>query len=78
LEINTGGMARGYRKRPYPALFLLREWHDMGGRIIITSDSHRADTVIFGYKEAAEIAGAAGFARSTILTLSGQVECELD
>ena len=29
-------------------------------------------------EEAAEIAGAAGFVRSTILTLSGQVECELD
>lgn len=78
LEINTGGMARGYRKHPYPALFLLREWRDMGGKIIITSDSHRTDTVIFGYKEAAEIAKAAGFSRSAILTLSGQMECGLD
>lgn len=78
LEINTGGVSRGYRKHPYPALFLLREWRDMGGKIIITSDSHQADTVIFGYKEAAELAKGAGFTRSTLLTLGGQVECELD
>ena len=50
----------------------------MGGRVIITSDSHQADTVIFGYREAAELAKGAGFTRSTLLTLSGQVECELD
>lgn len=31
LEINTGGVARGYRTAPYPALFLLREWRAMGG-----------------------------------------------
>ena len=78
LEINTGGVARGYRKHPYPALFLLKEWKGMGGRVIITSDSHQADTILFGYQEAAELARAAGFTHSTILTLSGQVECGLD
>ena len=78
LEINTGGMSRGYRTRPYPDLFLLREWRAMGGRVIITSDSHRADTVIFGYRQAAELAKAAGYTRSTLLTLSGPVECELE
>lgn len=31
LEINTGGVARGYRTAPYPALFLLREWRAVGG-----------------------------------------------
>lgn len=77
LEINTGGMSRGYRDHPYPALFLLKEWRDMGGKVILTSDSHQADTMIYGYKEAAEVAKAAGFTHSTILTLSGQVECEL-
>ena len=39
LEINTGGVARGYRDAPYPALFLLKEWRAMGGRVILTSDS---------------------------------------
>ena len=77
LEINTGGMSRGYRRRPYPDVFLLREWRDMGGRIILTSDAHRADNLIFGYDVAAVAARAAGYTHSVILTRSGQVECEL-
>ena len=77
LEINTGGVSRGYRTVPYPALFLLREWKAMGGKIILTSDSHSADTIVSGYGQAAELARAAGFERSTILTRSGPVECSL-
>ena len=77
LEINTGGVSRGYRTEPYPALFLLREWRAMGGRIILTSDSHNADTVVYGYAQAAELARAAGFASSTLLTMGGAVECPL-
>ena len=77
LEINTGGMARGYRDAPYPALFLLREWRAMGGRIILTSDSHSTATIVSGYGQAAELARAAGFERSSILTRSGPVECPL-
>ena len=77
LEINTGGVSRGYRTAPYPALFLLREWRRMGGRIILTSDAHSADTVVYGYGQSAALAKAAGFGKSTLLTLSGPVECSL-
>ena len=77
LEINTGGVSRGYRESPYPALFLLKEWRQMGGRVILTSDSHSPDTVVFGYDDAAALARAAGFDRSVVLTLSGPVECPL-
>ena len=77
LEINTGAMSRGYRTAPYPALFLLKEWHGMGGRIILTSDSHSADTVIFGYDAAAALATAAGFRESVLLTSQGPVICPL-
>ena len=75
LEINTGGMARGYRDAPYPALFLLREWRRLGGRIILTSDSHSADTILYGYDASITLAKAAGFDKTTILTLNGPVEC---
>ena len=77
LEINTGGVSRGYRESPYPALFLLKEWRQMGGRVILTSDSHSPDTVVFGYDDAAALARAAGFDHSVVLTLSGPVECPL-
>ncbi len=75
LEINTGGMARGYRDTPYPALFLLKEWRSMGGKIILTSDSHSADTVLYGYERSTALAKAAGFEKSSILTQKGQMEC---
>lgn len=78
LEINTGGVSRGYRTTPYPALFLLREWRDMGGRIILTADTHSASTVVFGYDQAAALAQAAGFDRAVLLTRSGPLECPLE
>lgn len=77
LEINTGGMARGYRTAPYPALFLLKEWRAMGGEIILTSDAHSADTIVYGYEQAAELAKAAGFGRSVLLTMDGPAACPL-
>ena len=78
LEINTGAMSRGYRKDPYPALFLLREWRAMGGKVILTADAHSAGAVVYGYAQAAELARAAGFVRSVLLTLAGREERPLD
>ncbi len=77
LEINTGGMARGYREVPYPALFLLKEWRALGGRIILTSDAHSADAILYGYEEAAALARAAGFESSVLLTADGPREVRL-
>ncbi len=77
LEINTGAMSRGYRTAPYPALFLLKEWRAMGGRIILTADAHSASAIAYGYDRAAELARAAGFDRSVVLTLGGAAECPL-
>ena len=77
LEINTGGMARGYRKTPYPALFLLREWRSMGGRIILTTDAHAADALLYGYEQSIQLAKAAGFEASVLLTAAGPVLCPL-
>lgn len=73
LEINTGAVARGYRDTPYPALFLLRQWRAMGGRIILTADAHSAAGIAFAYDRAAELARAAGFREHTLLTRQGPV-----
>lgn len=74
LEVNTGAMSRGWRTGPCPALFLLEAWRDMGGRIILTADAHSAETIVYGYGQAAELAGAAGFDRAAVLTAGGIVE----
>ncbi len=77
LEINTGAMARGCRDTPYPALFLLKEWRSMGGRIILTADAHTAAGILHGYDDAVASAKAAGFDRAVILTSTGFVECPI-
>ena len=77
LEINTGAISRGCRDTPYPALFLLREWRAMGGAVILTADAHSPETVVFGYDRAAELARAAGYRESVLLTRSGRIPCPL-
>lgn len=77
LEINTGAIQRGYRKTPYPAPYLLKEWRTIGGRVILTADAHSAEAVLFGYDQAAEAARAARFTESTILTMDGPRTCLL-
>lgn len=78
LEINTGAISRGYRTVPYPALFLLQEWHRMGGQVVLTADAHSADTVVSHYDLAAEAARAAGFRSTVVLTAQGWQDCPLE
>lgn len=77
LEVNTGAMARGYRPRPYPAPFLLRDWCRMGGKIIITSDAHEAKDIVYGYDVAVRAARDAGFQNSILMGWHGWVDCPL-
>ena len=77
LEINTGAMSRKHRTEPYPAPFLLEEWHRMGGRVIITADVHHKDHMVYAYDQAAEAAKAAGFKTAVLLTRNGPVEYAL-
>ncbi len=69
LEVNTGGMARGYRYSPYPADFILKAWKQMGGRVILGSDCHNADLLNYGFDIALEHIKAAGF--KSIVRLGG-------
>ena len=77
LEINTGAMSRGWRTTPYPAPFILEEWRRMGGRIIVTADTHSPTTILYAYDKAIEAATAAGFKECAILTRNGVRECAL-
>jgi len=63
VEINTGGIIRGYRTRAYPAEFLLRRVAEKKGRVTITSDSHAVDHIMYGYADAYAFALACGIKR---------------
>ena len=71
LEVNTGGVYRGYRKDFYPGPWLLGEWQKMGGKVIITSDSHDIASLTYGFDEAAAAIQAAGFTSVEVLTGHG-------
>ena len=61
LEINTGGMARGYLATPYPTLELLCAWRELGGSITLTSDCHDRRYLAHAFPQAAALARQAGF-----------------
>lgn len=53
-EINTGAISRGYRTAPYPSLDIIKYIRDKGGKFILSSDSHSADTVAYQLSDWAE------------------------
>lgn len=61
LELNTGGMFRGYRRTPYPAVFILREVLRRHGRIVLSSDAHQTEAIAFRFAESLELLREVGF-----------------
>ena len=72
-EVNTGGVARGYNDYPYPSPTLMRELRRLGFGAVISSDSHKADTLDFGFDAAQELLRSCGFKERYILTDNGFV-----
>lgn len=77
LELNTGGMARGYRQTPYPANFLLRHAAQRGVRVMINSDSHSVKTIDYAFDTALECIKTAGFASLVVLRQGKFIEVKL-
>ena len=61
LEINTGGISRGYKTVPYPMPEMLKEWKRLGGTVVLSSDSHAVDTINYKFDEAYALARECGF-----------------
>lgn len=70
IEMNTGAISRGYKRLPYPALFMLDEIKRQKKGIILSSDSHSKDTLTFYFNECLEILRANGF-KSVITYANG-------
>jgi len=49
IEINTGAVARGYRRTPYPSRPLFTYAKELGARFILSSDAHSIDKIGFGF-----------------------------
>ena len=62
LEVNTGGMARGYVDEPYPAREILRLWREMGGEVVLGSDCHDRALLNYGFDAMVALLREEGFA----------------
>jgi histidinol-phosphatase (PHP family) len=49
--VNTGAIARGYRKEPYPALEIVEYVKSKGGKLILSSDAHKKENVAFQFEK---------------------------
>ena len=67
VELNTGAIARGLRKKPYPDFCLLREILRHGGRVVLGSDAHRRENLGFWFADALELLREVGFRSVAVL-----------
>lgn len=65
-EINTGAMSRGYRSTPYPSAYILRRIAEKRGRVMLNSDAHSKDALMWRFDEAAQYAHSCGVGGLTV------------
>ncbi len=61
IELNTGAISRGYRTEPYPESFLLKRIKELGGKILLSADSHDASALTCFFDESVNILKVHGF-----------------
>ena len=59
-EINTGAVSKGYKASAYPSLRILKYIAAHGGSVILSSDSHRKETLLFEFAKYEELARSLG------------------
>ena len=70
-EVNTGAMFRFNKPEPYPSVFLLKELFKRGGEVILSSDSHHAESICHKFSEMRELVKSCGFKYVKQLTRDG-------
>ncbi len=67
VEVNTGGISRGYVKTPYPSVWVLEACRDMDIPIMLNSDSHHPNNIDFYFDEAHAMLKSIGINKQRIL-----------
>jgi len=76
-EVNTGAMYRRGMPEPYPSVFLLKELQKRGGEVILSSDSHNAESMYYKFDEILELVKSCGFRYIKRLTKDGFVDVRI-
>lgn len=77
-EVNTGAIARGYRKTPYPSTFLLEEIRKAGCGVVLSSDCHDNCFLTHGFEQAVALCRECGFRELQVFTKEGFKGIPLD
>ncbi len=59
-EINTGAVSKGHRDFPYPSLRILKYIASHGGSVILSSDSHKKETLMYDFPKYEALARSLG------------------
>lgn len=78
LEINTGGIARGYVKVPHPSPWIFKECYKLGIPIMLNSDAHSPDHLNTYFKEVIPALKEAGYTDQRIILNGGWVNVSLE
>lgn len=67
LELNYGAVTKKKLDFPYPEEWILRLIRELGGRVIVSTDCHRADRVACGLSEGEALLRSLGFESVTVM-----------
>lgn len=67
IELNYGGIQRGYLSTPYPDKPILKRIAEKRGRVIVSTDCHAVKGIAFGLKEAPLYLRSFGFREVTVM-----------
>ncbi|MCL2366355.1 MAG: histidinol-phosphatase [Oscillospiraceae bacterium] len=76
-EVNSGAMFRLGKLEPYPSAFLLKALKERRGEVILSSDSHDAESICYKFDEIQALLKICGFDYIKRLTASGFVDVRL-
>lgn len=77
VEVNTGGIARGYLDEPYPSPEILARLHVLQVPVTVSSDAHDANSLDFWFEEAETMLKQIGYRSIKQLTANGFVDVEI-
>jgi histidinol-phosphatase (PHP family) len=78
VEINTGGISRGYIKTLYPSTWIIKECKRLGIPVILNSDAHSPKSVDAFFDQALEILQGAGYSQQRRLVNGSWKDTLLD
>lgn len=77
VEVNTGGIARGYKTEPYPSREFLALFRELGVPVLLSSDAHAAANLDFWFDESAALLREVGYRSAKRLEGGRFVDVEL-